>query len=402
MKEFRYRALTSAGEVVAGVRHAPDAATLTGEMLAQNLVILEARPTLGSLGRLLSSTGRVSRRDLRDFTLHLATCLGAGIPIITALRDFERESARGGFRDVIVDIRQEVAGGTQLSTALSHHPEVFSEIYLAMVKAGEAGGGLDEMFGELVAYLEWIDDLHAKSKQAMIYPAILLTGVIGLFMLLLLYVIPRFMGIFNSVDFELPTITQRVLSVWHFFRHWWPVVVGGILCVVVGASLVRRTPRGRYLGDLLLLRLPVVGGFVHKLALSRFARHFALLFGSGTDLLRLLELLQQVVGNAVLHRELVAIRERVVTGETLADSFAPSPWFPPLIQRLISVGEKAGALDTSLLKAADYLDKELPRTLQQAFKVFEALVIAIMGALIVVSALALLMPILEIRSQLGR
>jgi type II secretory pathway component PulF len=106
------------------------------------------------------------------------------------------------------------------------------------------------------------------------------------------------MGIFNTVDFELPTITQRVLSVWHFFRHWWPVMVGGVACAVIGTSIVRRTPRGRFLGDLLLLRLPVVGSFVHKLALSRFARHFALLFAAGTDLLKVLELLQHVVGNA--------------------------------------------------------------------------------------------------------
>jgi type IV pilus assembly protein PilC len=394
--------MTAGGEIVAGVRRAPDTMVLATEMLAQNLIVLETRPTLGSLGRALSRAARVSRRELRDLTLHLATCLGAGIPVITALRDFERESARGGLKDVIVDIRQEVAGGTQLSAALGHHPEVFSDVYLAMVQAGETGGSLDEMFNELVNYLEWTDDLHARSKQAMVYPAILLTGVVGLLLLLLLYVIPRFMGIFQSIDFELPTITQRVMGVWQFFRHWWPVIVGAILCAVIGLNVLRRFPDGRYQCDLFLLRLPVVGSFMHKLALSRFARHFSLLFASGTELLRLLELLQKVVGNAVLERELVRIREHVVTGETLTDSFAPSPWFPPLIQRLISVGEKAGALDTSLLKAADYLDKELPRSLQQAFKVLEALVIAVMGAMIAISALSLLMPILEMRSHLGR
>jgi type II secretory pathway component PulF len=401
MREFRYRALTPAGEMVAGIRQAADVGELARQMMTQNLVLLDTRPTLGSFGRVFSGAGRAGRRELRDFTLHLATCLGAGVPVLTALRDFEQASDSNAFRDVLVDIREEIASGTQVAEALSRHPEVFSDVYLAMVRAGQDSGKLDECFTELVSYLEWIDDLHGKSKQAMVYPAILLSGVVGLFMLLLLYVIPRFMTIFGEADFKLPPLTRNVLAFWQVMRHLWPVLVIGIVMLAVGFSLLKRTARGRYLIDLVLLRLPVVGRFMRKLALARFARHFSLLFASGTDLLRLLELLQKVVGNAVFEKELIAIRERVVTGETLTASFALSPWFPPLIQRLIAVGEKTGNLDTSLQKAAQYLDEELPRDLQQAFKVLEALVITILGGLIAVAALSLLLPILQIRSQLG-
>ena len=163
---------------------------------------------------------------------------------------------------------------------------------------------------------------------------------------------------------------------------------------------MRRKPRGRYLTDLALLRLPVVGGFIHKLSLARFARHFALLFSSGTDLLRLLELLQKVVGNKVLEEELIVVRDQVTTGETLASAFAGTTSFPPLIQRLVGVGEKTGQLDVTLQKAADYLDKEIPRALKQAFTVLEAIIITILGALIAISALSLLLPILHLRNQL--
>jgi type IV pilus assembly protein PilC len=364
-------------------------------------VLLDARATLGSFGRAFSGAGRAGRRELRDFTLHLATCLGAGVPVLTALRDFEQATDSRAFRDVLVDIREEIASGTQVAEALGRHPEVFSDVYLAMVRAGQDSGKLDECFGELVSYLEWIDDLQGKSRQAMVYPAILLTGVVGLFMLLLLYVIPRFMTIFGEADFQLPTLTLKVLAFWQLMRHLWPLLVIGVVLAAIGFVLLKRTARGRYLIDLVQLRVPVVGRFTRKLALARFARHFSLLFTSGTDLLRLLELLQKVVGNAVYEQELKAIRERVVTGETLASSFALSPWFPPLIQRLIAVGEKTGSLDTSLLKAAQYLDAELPRDLQQAFKVLEAVVIAVLGGLIAVAALSLLLPILQIRSQLG-
>ncbi len=401
MREFRYRALTPAGEMVAGIRQAPDAGDLARQMMAQNLVLLDTRPTLGSLGRTFSGAGRAGRRELRDLTLHLATCLGAGVPVLTALRDFEQATSSNAFRDVLVDIREEIASGTQVAEALARHPEVFSDVYLAMVRAGQDSGKLDECFSELVSYLEWVDDLRGKSKQAMVYPAILLSGVVGLFMLLLLYVIPRFMTIFGEADFKLPTLTLKVLAFWQLMRHLWPLLVIGIVLLAIGFTLFKRTPRGRYVIDLVLLRLPIVGRFARKLALARFARHFSLLFSSGTDLLRLLGLLQKVVGNAVIEKELVTIRERVVTGETLTASFALSPWFPPLIQRLIAVGEKTGNLDTALLKAAQYLDEELPRDLQQAFKVLEAVVIAVLGGLIAVAALSLLLPILQMRSQLG-
>jgi type II secretory pathway component PulF len=401
MREFRYRALTRSGEMVVGIRQASDSATLATQILSQNLVLLDSRPTLGSFGKTFSGAGRAGRRELRDFTLHLATCLGAGVPVITALRDFESATISKSFRDVLVDIREEIAGGTQIAEALSRHTETFSEVYLAMVHAGEDSGKIAECFAQLVAYLEWNDDLRGKSQQALVYPAILMGGIAGLFTLLLLFVIPRFAAVFEAAHFELPALTRSVLNFWTLMRHGWPFLVIGIVASVVAFNGVKRTPRGRYLLDKLLLRLPVVGSFAHRLALSRFARHFALLFGTGTGLLQLLELLQRVVGNAVLERELADIRTRVVTGETLTASFAPSPWFPPLIQRLIAVGEKTGNLDTTLMKAAQYLDAELPRDLQRAFKIFDALVLIILGGLIVVAVMSLLMPILQMRGELA-
>ncbi len=401
MREYRYRALTPGGELVAGIRRAPNAAALASQLIAQNVVLLDSRATLGSLGKAFSGAGRAGRRELRDFTIHLATCLGAGIPILVAMRDFELATARGAFRDVIVDIREEVSSGTQVADALERHPEIFSDVYVAMVRAGQDTGNLAEICNELVAYLEWFDDLRDRSRQAMVYPAILVTGVIGLFLLLLLYVIPRFLVIFETADFTLPTLTLRVLGLWTFLRHWWPVLAGAIVAGSVVFGFLRRTRQGRYLIDLTMLRLPALGAFVRKLALARFARHFSLLFSSGTGLLRVLQLSEKIVGNAVLEAELGAIRERVVTGATLTESFRLSPWFPPLIQRLVAVGEKAGSLDTTLLKAAEYYDRELPRALQQAFKILEAVIIAVMGALIAIAALSLLLPILQIRSQLG-
>jgi len=400
MREFRYKALTSTGETISGIRRSEDSTSLTKELFAQNLILLESRQTLGSLGNAFSFAGRAGRRELRAFTLHLATSLSAGIPVIPALRDFESETKSGAFRDVISDLREEISSGAQVSEALVKHPEVFSEVYIAMISAGQESGNLAEAFAELVDYLEWFDDLQGKTKQAMVYPAILLLGVLSLFLLMMLYVLPRFLGLFEGMEVQLPSLTRNVMSVFDNFSVWWPLYVGLVISSVMGWNLLYRTERGRFAIDTLMLRLPVVGGFVHKLALSRFSRHFSLLFASGTDLLRLLLLLRKVVGNAVLAKELTMIHDRVTTGETLASSFALSPWFPPLIQRLVAVGEKTGQLDKTLQKAAEYLDKEIPRALKQAFMILEAIIIAILGGLIAISALSILLPIFELRSNL--
>ena len=400
MREFRYTALTTAGDTVAGIRRAPSADVLSEELFSQNLILVNSRQTLGSLGRRFSLAARAGRRELLDFTLHMSTSLGAGIPVTSALRDFEHESASGPFKNIIADIREEISSGAQVAEALSKHPEVFSDVYLAVIAAGQDSGDLARAFSDLVDHLEWLDDLHGKTKQALVYPAILACGVVGLFLLMLLYVLPRFMEIFQGQQFQLPTLTTNIIAGFEWFKYWWPFLLGCAAGAVVAFRLFHRSARGRMVVDGLLLRLPVVGKFVHKLALSRFARHFALLFAAGTSLLRILELLEKVVGNAVLELELKNIRERVVTGETLTSAFAHNRSFPALIQRLVSVGEQTGRLDHTLAKAAEYLDKEIPRALKQAFTVFEAIIIAILGALIAVAAMSILLPILQMRTQL--
>jgi type IV pilus assembly protein PilC len=395
MREFRYRALSAGGETVTGMRQAADVAALARELGAQNLILLEGRPSLRLFG-----ANRVQRRDLLDFTLQLATSLGAGIPVIQALRDAEAGMAGQGFARVIKDLREEISSGSQVAEAMSHHPDVFPELYLALVAAGESSGNLDGTLAELVSYLEWADELSSKVKQALLYPAILAAATIGLFLLMITFVIPRFLEVFQELDYQLPTLTLRVLATGEFLRHWWPFLLGGVAVLVTGLRMLARTRRGRFTLDRLLLELPVIGGFRRNLALSRFARNFAMLFASGIDILRVLTLLERVVDNSVLAAEIAAARQRVVTGDTLARAFAETPYFPPLLKRLIGVGEQAGSLDKTLAKAAEYLDKELPRALKRLFTLLEAAIILVLGGLIAISALSMLLPIFQIQGQL--
>ncbi len=399
MREYRYSALTATGRTVSGIRRSESLDVLGRELQEIGLILLKGRPTLGSLGQLFSSSGRAGRRELRDFTQHMSTCLSAGIPAVSALADFQTLS-KGDFGEVVADIRGDVSSGTALDEAFARHPHIFNGVYLAMISAGQNSGNLDRVFEELVSYLEWNDDLRSQTTQALIYPAMLVTAIIGLFLLMTLFVLPRFQSIFDDVDFELPTLTVKVMALGDFMGHWWWLMLGGAAALVLAANLYFRTEKGAYRRDAVLMRIPVLGSFVHKIALSRFAKSFSLIFASGLDLMRLLDLMQGVVGNKVMSREIAIVRTRVATGESMADAFSDAEAFPPLIQRLVAVGEKTGSLDNSLMSASKYLDKEIPRDLKRAFTIFEGLIIAILGAVICIAALSLLMPIMQIRGDI--
>jgi len=399
MKEFRYSALTASGNTVSGIRLAENKDSLATELLESGLVLLKTSTGAGLLENLLPGR-KGHQKELRDFTQHMATCLSAGITAVTALGDF-KQGKSGKFAEVIADIRSDVSSGTQLDDAFARHPHVFSPIYLSLIRAGQASGNLDNSFEELVKFLEWNENLRSQATQALIYPSLLLSAIIGLFLLMMLFVIPRFKGAFESFGSDLPTLTVRMLALGDFMGHWWWLILGSLASGFAALKIFFRTDRGAYMRDRALLSIPVMGSFVHKVALSRFAKTFSLIFASGTDLLKLLDLMQGVVNNRVMARELDIIRKRVASGENLTTSFADAKTFPLLIQRLISVGEMTGSLDRSLMKASEYLDREIPRDLKKAFTFFEAIVIAILGALVCVAALSLLMPIMSIRADMG-
>ncbi len=395
MREFRYSALSATGQTVTGIRQAESSEALSAELLEIGLILLKTKTSFGNLGQLFSSSGRAGKKELRDFTQHMSTSLSAGITAVSALADFQ-EMSQGAFGEIVADIKGDVSSGTAIDEAFARHPQVFSSVYLAMLSAGQNSGNLDEIFEELVSYLEWNENLKSQTSQALIYPTMLLVGIIGLLLLMMLFVIPRFETMFNDVDFELPTLTVKVMAAGNFMGHWWWLIFGSIACISIALKAYFKTSQGAYHRDRFLMKVPVLGGFIQKIALSRFSKSFALIFASGLDLLRLLDLMKGVVGNEVMARQLETIRNRVATGETLTESFADADAFPVLIQRLIAVGEKTGSLDNSLMRASVYLDKEIPRDLKKAFTVFEGIIIAFMGVVVCVAAMSLLMPIMQI------
>jgi type II secretory pathway component PulF len=400
MREFRYSAMTAAGQTVTGVRRAESKQRLADDLLQTGLVLLKTKSTLGSLGSLFSSSKRAGTKELRDFTQHMSTCLSAGIPLLSTLTDF-REETTGPFREIVSDICNDVQSGASLDEAFAHHPDIFDSVYLAMVASGATTGRQDEAFDELVNYMEWNENLKAQTSQAMIYPAMLIVGVLGLFLLLMLFVIPRFTVMFEDGDFELPALTVGVMATGDFLGNWWWLLGLGIGAAVAGSKYYFRTEAGAYHRDRFLLKMPVMGGFIRKLALSRFCKSFSLIFSSGVDLLRVLKLMNGVVGNKVMAVQLDMVRHRVASGETLQESFRAADQYPALIQRLVAVGERTGTLDSSLLKASQQLDREIPRELKKTLSLFETLIIVVLAVLVSIAALALLMPVMQMGSNIA-
>lgn len=344
--------------------------------------------------------GRIDRQDIIIFTLQLATSLDAGIGILRALASLE-ETMPDRMTGVVRDLRERVRAGASLSEAMRQHEDVFGELYVNVVGAGEETGSVEAVLMEMASYLEWQEDLIGDVQQLAIYPAIVLAGVGVLVVVLFNFVLPRLLDTVRDLGVELSAPTRFLIWLSDAFSAWWPVMLALLVAAVVGFLVARRTDRGRYALDWLLLRIPIVGPVHRKIALSRFAHNLSTLYAAGVGILRALELVESVVGNAVIEERLREARERVGRGSSLTDALEGSREFSGLVLQMISVGEETGSLDRSLEKIREFYDREVPRTVDRFFSVMEPTIILVLGGLIALVALGIYLPIYSVIQQIG-
>ncbi|RKY14372.1 MAG: type II secretion system F family protein [Planctomycetota bacterium] len=408
MPEFKYVARDEKGQKVYGTITADTLGDAKVELRRKNLVILSleektAKAKKGVVGR----KPRVRLRDLALFTRQLSTMISAGIPILESVEVLVEQVEDPGFKEVLRDIADAVRAGTDLSEAMSQHPEVFKDLYINMVRAGEASGQLDEILNRLAEYLEETDALRREIKSAMTYPAVSLTMIVGIVIVLLVFVIPRFEKIFVAIkrqakSFELPLPTQILFKTSHFVREntaiWVPALVGLVVVIV----LATRGGRGSYLKDYILLKLPVMGPLIHKVALSRFARTFATLLQSGVPILATLDIVATTTGNKVLEKAIVEASQSIQEGEPLAVPLAKSGVFPTMVTRMVLIGERSGALETLLSKISDFYDTEVKATVKQLTSLIEPIMILLMGVVVGGVVMAVFLPIFKMAGAIGR
>lgn len=406
MPNYAYKAMDDGGRTVSGVMEAPSEDQVDSSLREKGLYIISVEARAQAAGKAQKkpapqSGGRVSRRDLILLTTHLGTLFSAGIPLGPGLREFADEPPSKTIGAVAQELVEDVEGGTMLSDGMAKFPRVFPEIYVALVKAGEASGHLDAVFNDLVASLEWQQSIISQVRQASIYPLILMSALGGLVTLLFTFVLPRFAVILQKTGAPLPLPTLVVLTIGNFMQANWTYLLFGGIGLIVVIRLWVRTPGGRFTMDHFKLQLPIFGSIIRKVALSRFAHHLETLQRSGVEFVFALTVLERVVGNAYIARALVQVREKVVGGMAFTEALRGTRQFPPLVLRMVANGEMSGDLAGSLGKVSQYYDKEVPDAVRRVFGMIEPVMITVLAVVVLGSILSVFLPIYTVLGKIG-
>jgi type II secretory pathway component PulF len=400
MSTYRYKGRNTAGDPVEGILEADNETALASKLAEIDVVLVTASVQKKGDAKPMY-IGKLKRREIILFTNHLATSVEAGVPVIQAITDYARETANERFKHIIEDVERQVLAGTTLSEAMSKHPEAFSEMYVSIVATGEATGKLELVLRDLVGFLEWQEDLNAQIKQASIYPTFLISMIIGVIVVMMTFTFPKFIPVFKSFQVELPAPTKILIGVSEFFQSYWWALLLAVVIFIILYNGTYRTPRGRYFWDNVKLKLPLFGVLNQKILLSKFAHYFGILYSSGIGIIESFHIIQRVVGNAVVQQAIIRCAESVEKGGSIYDSLKEEKTFPPLVLRMIQVGESTGNLDRSLEKVSQYYDKEVPAAIKRMFAVFEPMLIIVMGGVVLFIALAIFLPIYKLTSSIG-
>lgn len=360
-------------------------------------LVEEERTFFGlSLGSLKS--GRVKTADLLVFTRQLSTIISAGLPLLQGLEILAEQTEDPNFAKIIDSIAQYVESGETFSDALKRYPKAFPELYVSMVRAGEASGDLDGVLLQLAEYLEASEELKRRIKSAMTYPVVAFSMIILIATGLVIFVVPQFAEIFASFNRELPGPTQVLINLSNALRtpYAWAIIIGSIVGIIAFLRIYGSTELGRYNLDQLKLRLPIFGDLIRKVSISRFTRTLSTLIRSGVPILQALEIVEKTSGNSVFGKAIKQSSESVRNGEPLSEPLARSGVFPPMVTRMIAVGEKTGELENMLKKISDFYDSEVKAKVDALTSLIEPILIGIMGLVVGSIIIALFLPIFQL------
>ena len=412
MEKFKYTAKNASGAQVGGSVSAVSEADAVSQLQKQALTVLKIKPEGSSfLGKSLFGGGdprpHVKPDDMVLFTRQLATMIGAGIPLLEGLEVQSEQVSDKGFRVAIRRIAEMVRTGSDLSAALGEYPKIFKPIFVNMIRAGEASGQLDEILVRLAEYQEATVALRREIKSAMTYPVISLALITGITLFLMVGILPKFKMIFDNLmasnpKASLPTVTKFMLNLSILMRDNFLVGLLGLAGLIIALVLYVRTRMGEYQWHWLKLKLPVFGPLFRKVAMSRFSRTFATLIRSGVPILGALDIVAGTAGNRIVADAVIQAKESVRQGNTLADPLAQSGIFPPMVTRMISIGEKSGAMESLLVKISEYYDQQVSATVESLTSLIEPMMIGVMGDMVGSIVLSVFLPILKIQQLVTR
>jgi len=408
---FKYAAKDPAGKTVEGTIQANDKNEAVAELRKKNLTAMRVdeagvmasrkAKNKSSGGGLFKVSPKANKTELVIFTRQLATMIGAGLALLESLEVLGDQAESPGLKMTCQVLVAEVRGGSDLSAAMEKCPKAFDDLYVSMVRAGEVSGQMDIILERLADYQEASESLRREIKAAMTYPVISMVLVLGITAFLMLGVVPGFRAVFDSLDSELPTITTIVLETAEWMKANVITWVLGGTALVVGFSMGKRTERGQILWDRFCLRAPVFGPLTRKIALARFSRTFATLIRSGVPIMGTLDIVAATSGNKIISQVVLDSRDSVRAGNMLSEPLAKSPVFPPMVTRMIAIGERTGALEVLLEKIAEFYDAQVKAAVKSLTSLIEPLLISVMGIIVGVVVMSVFLPILDVVGKLG-
>jgi len=409
MAAYSYLALDAQGKKVRGVIEADSDSEVASQLRPQGLMILSVKkskaPAAGKekkAQQLKIFNPRVKNKDTIVFSRQFATLINAGLPLVQSLDVMMAQSTNRTLKEVIGEVRKDVEGGMSLFNALTKHPRVFSRLYCNMVRAGEMGGVLDVILTRLAGYLESTEDTNQRMKAAMRYPLFVLFMAGGLVAALLFFILPKMKDLFTeSLHANLPALTQFMLDLSDLLRERYYVLIIVIALLATIYYLAKRSDKGSYFLDKMVLKIPVMGRLFHRIALSRFARTLATLSNSGVPILDSLEITGKTAENRVIEKAVDEARDSLKEGETIAAPLSKCPVFPPMMVSMISVGEQTGALDEMLNKIADFYDREVETMVDSLASLIEPVLILFLGGTVGIVVIAMYLPYFTMFKHIG-
>ena len=404
MSLYRYKARDESGKLVEGAMDAPTEADLVEKLRKMKYVItgVSAASDRFSLGEFIGGFRSINPEDMIFFNIQLSNMLDAGLPLLTSLRTISAQTENRSLRKLLEDVTLKVETGSSLSEALMAHPLTFSRLTISMVKAGEASGNLGLVLKRLADFGESELDLRQKVSGALLYPAVLSVAATAVILFIVTFIIPKFADIFVRANVPLPLVTRILYGMGMAIKDYWYIFVLGLTAFFLAVRIYVNTRAGRFRFDALKLAVPVIGPLIRKAAIARFARMLATLSASGVDILESLEILEVTIGNEVLSRVVVKVREAVRSGSKISEPLKVSAEFPPDTVQMIAAGEETGNLDVMLNKVADLYEAAVAYHIKRLTSLLEPAFLLIMGCVVAVIMASILVPMFDLVKALRR
>ena len=393
MPTFSYSARSATGELRSGEIELPSREEVIGYLRRQRMIPVKVEAKRRSLE--VSFGSGIKTRDVVIFTRQFATMINAGLPLVQSLDILAKQSENKALRKVVEQVLYDVESGNTLADSMRKHPKAFSDLYVNMVAAGEAGGILDVILLRLAAFLEKNDALVRKIKGAMVYPSVIMAVAVIAIAVLLIFVIPTFQNMFESAGVPLPAMTQLVIDSSAFLQAYWWAALGACVVAAFIIRQVYKTSGGQLAIDKFMLRAPVFGDLLRKAGVARFTRTLGTLVASGVSILEGLEITARTAGNRVLHDAIMSSRASIASGDTISEPLKRSGVFPPMVVQMINVGEQTGGLDEMLGKIADFYDEEVDAAVEAMLSLMEPVMIVFLGGIVGSMIVAMYLPIFD-------